>query len=312
VNKVVKIVYVGLLLLVIVVTLIDMSLTNKKKDSRFRPGSIGGGFLTRQVGDFIGQHQFLHKLKMKYANKLSLVNHKTKRQNEVVIDEFILFVTIFSLVISFVAIRLFTMWYVFFIIFFVSLFFIVYLGTLYVSMKLNKIYSLFPMALQLFTDEYVSCKNIKGALNSSYYKMPDKISSVFEGLARRFASESDYVEVINDFTEGLDFVWGYAFAELLLLSYEGAGDISEDLIYLNELSNEEVKAGAETETALVSTKMVFVILNLATVVGLLFSLNFIPISKYLYLYTPTGNAGIIFWIGSIIFGLTTLTIMKYL
>ena len=307
-----KVVYVGLLLIVIVITLIDMSLTNKKKDSRFRKGSIGGNFFTRQVESFISQHQFLHKLKMRYANKLSLINHRTKRQNEVLIDEFVLIVTIVSLIISFVAIRVFAMWYVFFIIFFVSLFFIVYLGTLYLSMNLNKIYSMFPMALQLFTDEYVSCKNIKGALNSSYYKMPDKVSRVFEGLARRFASESDYEEVIGDFAEGLDFVWGYAFAELLLLSYEGAGDISEDLIYLNELSNEEVKVGAETEAALVSTKMVFVILNLATVAGLVFSLNFIPISKYLYLYTTTGNAGIVFWIGSVILGLITLTIMKYL
>ena len=307
-----KVVYVGLLLIVIIITLIDMSLVNKKKDSRFRRGSVGGNFLTRQVGSFISQHQFLHKLKLRYANKLSLINHKTKRQNEVGIDEFVLLVTIVSLIISFISIRLFTMWYVFFIIFFVSLFFFVYLGTLYISMNLNKIYSLFPMALQLFTDEYVSCKNIKGALNSSYYKMPDKVSRVFESLARRFASENNYEEVINDFAEGLDFVWGYAFAELLLLSYEGAGDISEDLIYLNELSNEEIKAGAETETALVSTKMVFVILNLATVIGLVFSLNFIPISKFLYLYTPTGNAGIIFWIVSVIFGLTALTIMKYL
>lgn len=307
-----KIVYVGLFLVVIVLTLIDMSLTTKKKDSRFGQGGIRGNFLTKQVSYFIGNHKFLYNLKIKYANKLSLINYQTKRQNEVLIDGFVLIDILISLTISMIAIKFFTMWYVFFIIFFVSLFFIVYLGTLYVSMNLNKVYSLFPMALQLFTDEYVSCKNIKNALNDSYQKMPDKISRVFEGLARRFASETDYEEVINDFADGLDFVWGYAFAELLLLSYEGAGDVSEDLIYLNELSNEEIKAGAETETALVGTKIIFIMLNFATVAGLVFSLKFVPIAKYLYLYTPTGNLGIIFWIGSFIAGLTTLTVMKYL
>lgn len=289
-----------------------MSLTAKKKDSRFGQGGIRGNFLTKQVGCFISNHKFLYNLKMKYANKLSLINYRTKRQNEALIDEFVLIDILISLAISIIVIKFFTMWYVFFIILFISLFFIVYLGTLYVSMNLNKVYSLFPMALQLFTDEYVSCKNIKNALNDSYQKMPDKISRVFESLARRFASETDYEEVINDFADGLDFVWGYAFAELLLLSYEGAGDVSEDLIYLNELSNEEIKAGAETETALAGTKIIFIMLNFATVAGLVFSLKFVPIAKYLYLYTPTGNLGIIFWIGSFIVGLIALTVMKYL
>ncbi|WP_326910692.1 hypothetical protein [Sedimentibacter sp. MB31-C6] len=308
-----RIVYIVLLLIVIALILIDIALNNKKKNSRFRQRQgVESNFLTKLVGHFISSHNFLNNFKMRYANKLSLINHQNKIQNAVFVDRFILFDILVSLMIGLMTIKLFTMWYVFFIVFFVSIFFITYVGTLYVSFKLNRIYSLFPIALQLFTDEYVSCKNIKNALNESYHKMPDKISVVFEGLARRFASESNYKEVIDDFADGLDFVWGYAFAELLLLSYEGAGDISEDLIYLNELSNEEIKAGAETETALLGNKMVFIILNLATVEGLILSLKLVPIAKYLYLYTPTGNLGIVLWIGGFIVGLMSLTVMKYL
>jgi len=287
---------------------------NKKKGYRFRPvaNKSKGNYLSIKIGAFINKNDFFRLLKAKYANKMTLINHLDKEQNENNIDKFILISILISFSFSTIFLYFFTIWYVALAVFFVCIFLMIYCANIYISNKLNKIYAHFPIAIQLFTDEYVSCRNIKNALNNCYGKMPYEISRVFEALARRYASESNYIQIINDFAEGLDFVWGYAFAELLMLSYEGAGDISEDLIYLNELSNEEIKAEMETETAIVGTKLIFVILNVATVIGLIFSLNVVPISRYIYLYTPVGNFGLIYWICSFILGLAVLKILKYI
>ncbi|WP_440977644.1 hypothetical protein [Sedimentibacter sp. LTW-03] len=287
---------------------------DKNRGYRFRPVSkkFNGNYFSVKIGVFINKNNFLRLVKTKYANKMTLINHFEKEQNENNIDKFILNSVLISFFFSMVFLYFFTIWYVGLAVFLVSIFLMIYCANIYIGNKLNKIYAHFPIAIQLFTDEYVSCRNIKNALNNCYGKMPHEISRVFETLARRYASESNYITIINDFAEGLDFVWGYAFAELLLLSYEGAGDISEDLIYLNELANEEIKAEMETETAIVGTKLIFVILNVATVVGLIFSLKVVPISKYIYLYTPVGNFGLIFWICSFILGLAVLKILKYI
>lgn len=287
---------------------------NKKKGYRFRPvvNKVNGNYFSTKIGSLINKNSFLKLMRAKYANKMTLINHLDKKENENNIDKFILNSILISFLFSMLFLHFFTIWYVAFAVFFVCMFLIIYFANIYIGNKINKIYVHFPIAIQLFTDEYVTCKNIKNALNNCYGKMPYEISRVFEALARRYASESNYTQIINDFAEELDFVWGYAFAELLLLSYEGAGDISEDLIYLNELANEEIKAEMETETAIIGTKLIFVILNVATVAGLIFSLKIVPISRYIYLYTPVGNFGLIFWISSFILGLAVLKILKYI
>lgn len=249
---------------------------------------------------------------MKYVKKLCLINRLSKNQNNKKIIEFISFSIIISLLISISTLRYFSMWYIFVFCFFTSMFCILYLGNMYISIMLNKIYNLFPMAVQLFTDEYVTCKNIKLALDNSYNKMPTQISRAFESLARRFASETNYEVIIKDFADGLDFTWGYAFAEILQLSYEGAGDISEDLIFLNKLSSDQIKGDLETETALSGTKMIFLILNACTLVGFLANVMFMPNAKELYFYTQTGNFGLVFWGLSFMIGLAVLSILKHI
>lgn len=198
---------------------------------------------------------------------------------------------------------------------FLSVFFIVYIGTMYISIKLNKIYSQFPLAIQLFTDEYVTYKAIKIAIDNSFKKMPKSIAKSFENLSRRLSSsqnEDDYRKAINDFANGLDFIWGYAFSEVLLLSYDGVGDITEDLIYLNGLTIEEIKNKMETEASLTFTKGVFIVLQIATLIAFVCNIIFLPTAEKLYFYTSVGNLGIILWLSSMILGLALLSIMKYI
>ncbi len=249
-------------------------------------------------------------MKLKYANKLCLISKSSKKENEEKIKKFILITLVVSLLIGILVIKFFSMWYIFVFAVLLSIFTAVYLGVTLVSMRLSKVYALFPTALQQFTDEYVTYKNIKLALDNSYSKMPNQISKVFENLARRFASESDYSKVISDFAEGLDFTWGYAFAEILQLSYEGAGDISDDLIYLSELSSEQIRSNLETDTALSGTKMLFLMLNGFTLLGFVLNLIFMPLAKELYFYTQVGNSGLIFWGLSFSAGLVILAILK--
>lgn len=309
----IKIIYIILIVVAVVLIVADVALNfNRKKLARFKPrkDDIGNNVLIKWVHNSIDKYRVLKDMKLKYANKLCLVSKSSKKENEEKIEEFILITLVVSLLIGILVMKFFSMWYIFVFAVLLSVFTAVYLGITLVGMKLSKVYAFFPTALQQFTDEYVTYKNIKLALDNSYSKMPTQISKVFENLARRFASETDYSKVIADFADGLDFTWGYAFAEILQLSYEGAGDISDDLIYLSELSSEQIRSNLETDTALSGTKMLFLMLNGFTMLGFVLNIIFMPLAKELYFYTQVGNSGLIFWGLSFSAGLVTLAILK--
>lgn len=288
---------------------------NKFKRFNIKETIKGENALNKNIKNIINSNITLKKINKKYINKLCLINALNSGENERKIENFILLILFTSSIISLLSLNVFSIWYMIIFSFFFCGFLVLYIGTMYVNIKLNKVYSYFPLAIQLFTDEYVSYKNIKIALNKSYHRMPNRISKAFESLTRNMSSastEDEYKDAIKNFAEGLDFTWGYSFSEILLLSYSGAGDITEDLIYLSELTSEEIKENLESEAALNGTKLVFIVLNIATIVAFILNLIFVPMSKHLYFYTSTGNIGISAWLGSIVLGLATLSIFKHI
>ncbi len=253
--------------------------------------------------------QKLRKIIDKYSSRLCLFNSKSKLDNEYTIVVYLVITIFISFVESILAYFIFAMWYAPIAIAVVSVFFLCYIGITYININLKKIYGQFPIALQIFTDEYVITKNIKNALNESYSKMPKEIASLFENLSRKLDARN-YSEVLKNFADGLDLIWCYAFVEILTLSYEGADDISEELIYLNELTGDEMKEDEETFTSIAESQSIFIVLNVITVAMFIFNLIISANARQLYFRTSTGNAILLYWVISFIIGVCTSNLLK--
>ena len=295
---------------------IDFAISYKKSNfQRFKPRELieKEVFLTTRIRNLINKNLFLKEINKKYINKLNLINNLGSEKNERSIELFILVALIVSFTVGVMLYKILTMWYVFIIIFISCMFIMLYLGVMTIDFYLNKIHSLFPLAIQLFTDEYVTYGNIKLAVNNSYTKMPGKISRTFENLARRLSSvrnEEDYKVSIDEFAKGLDFIWGYAFCEILLLSYNGIGDIREPLIMLNKLTTEEIIDDFESVSSITFSKIMFFILQFCTFIGFVLNFIYMPTAREIYLYTQVGNNGLIAWVLSFIIGIVVLSILK--
>lgn len=261
--------------------------------------------------DKFKQHRKLKKIIDRYVNRLCLFNSKLKLENEYIITAYLILTLLISFAVSIISFKLFAMWYAPISNALVVVFISYYVGTFYINKNLKKIYGQFPIALQSFTDEYVLSKNIKNALNESYSKMPKEISKLFENLSRKLDSKN-YNDVLKSFADGLDLIWCYAFVEILTLSYEGADDISEELIYLNELTGDEMKEDEETLTSISESNSIFVVLNILTFAMFIFNLIVDATSKELYFMTYTGNTILLFWIISFILGVSSFNLLKKL
>jgi len=291
---------------------INLIIKFKSKKKLYKPKKYHiklDNFIVKSFLYQLNKHLKVRKIKDKYSNKLCLFNSKSKLDNEYIVTFYFLITIIISFVVSIYASLFFAMWYAPIALAVVSVFFLCYIGIAYIHLNLNKVYAQFPVALQIFTDEYVITKNIKNALNESYPKMPIEIGSLFQNLSRKLDSRN-FNDVLKNFAYGLDLLWGYAFVEILTLSYEGADDISEELIYLNELTGDEMKEDEETSTSIAESYSIFVVLNIITIGMFIFNIIISVNARQLYFNTPTGNAILLFWMISFILGVCTSTLLK--
>lgn len=307
--------YVYAVLLIMATVLIVVDLLGKRKrklrvarKSKFELNSQ----LIDKIDDFLKSYNILYRVKESYVKKLGVINTNKRRHNNGIAIGFIAISIITTLIISILLLTVMNMWYVIVVLAVLNLYFMNYGFTLYLNVKLKKIYSQFPVALQLFTDIYISNRNIKVALNNSYLEMPYEVGIVFEKLARRLASGHDYKKHIREFAQDINYVWAYSFSELLLMSYEGSGDISDDLLFINELINEDLQDAEESKTEMATNKMLFLILNTCTLLAFVINNLFNPIAKQLYFYTSTGNTIIMIWLIVIAIGIAGSTVLDKL
>lgn len=259
----------------------------------------------RELDKKLKHINFLYKLKESFVSELGVINTKNRSENSAIVLWTMLFMVTVGIVVGIVVSRIFIMYHIVVLLSLFAMFIVFYIANFYLNLKLKKARKQFPSAIQIFTDEYISAsnRNIKVALNNSYDKMPKEIALPFERLTRELSSSHEYEQPIVEFAKSLNYVWGYAFAELLLISYEGSGDISEDLLFLNELINEDIKGTEDTISELASNKIMFFIITVATFIGFLFTLNFNPIAKNIYFYTPQGANIFLYWIIVVIIGI---------
>lgn len=265
----------------------------------------------KKIETSIKKYKLINKLKDLYSKKLLVINQKDNTSNqEIAVLIIIGIVGISTIGTSLFLILGIKMWYVLTIIQIVNMYICHALVSLFLDKKIRKIYMQFPQAVQLFTDVYITSKNIKTALDVVYKEMPSEIGNVFQRLSRELSSGYEYEKNIKNFAKELDYTWGYAFADILIMSYQGAGNISEELIFLNELVNDDIKNKKESNSELAGNKMMFIVLNGLTAVVFSLNIGFNPIAKQLYFYTIQGNNFISFWVISITLGFLVSNILE--
>lgn len=284
--------------------------TKIKKKRRGRKKNYFEGAWVDNTDKFLKKFPLIYKVKDNYVRYLGVISIKSNKHNNGIAIFFILISTVFTILLSVLLFIFMNLWYVVLVIASITLYLINYSFLFYLKIKLRKIHKQFASAIQLFTDYYMTSRSIKGALNESYKDMPKEVGIVFERLARRLASGYDYEKPINEFAEGLSYVWGYAFSELLIMSYEKAGDISEDLLFLNELINDDIQDEEETKSEMANNKIIFLALNGCTFVAFLINIIKSPLAKQLYFYTPTGNTLLMSWLGVIALGITISMVLE--
>lgn len=266
-------------------------------------------FLSR-IDKVICRGKYIKQQKEKYISKLQVVNVKSYEYNNKLIIKFLTVSTVISLLLFVVLSRIITMWYAVVIITLVFLYIMIFFGTSFIERKINVMHAQFPEALQCFMDEYIIHKNIKLAINGSYNKMPKAIGEAFEMLARELSGEKNYEVSIKKFANELSYVWGHSFAEILIISYEGAGDITEELMMLNKLVSEEITAEEEEKSSRFGNKMTFIIIYAFALTGIIINLITNNLAKHLYFYTNTGNSLIAVWLVVLIAGVTVISLSE--
>ncbi|MBA1336520.1 MAG: hypothetical protein HPY66_2955 [Firmicutes bacterium] len=266
--------------------------------------------LIRRFGKLVCRYDALNGLKTRLAGKLSVINSGSYRENEAVALWVMLAAAAAGVMSALVFFNLFAMWYTALLLSVLAGYTVLYVFDAWLNIRLAAVRKKLPAALQLFIDSYMSHKNIKAAINESYRRMDPAIGAVFERMARQLSGSHDYRRPIREFAESLDYVWAYAFSELLLTSYEGAGDISEELLFLNELMNDDLKNEEETKTELSTNRMLFIVITASTALAFILNIMFNPIAGDLYFYTPAGNVIVFVWVVVIVLGISVMTVME--
>jgi len=266
----------------------------------------------RKLDKVVSKNEFSKKIRDIYVGKLSVLNTNKKIQNVGIAVTVLVGSLIATSIIAVLLTLVMNVWYVVLIISLLTIYFINYGFILYLNSQLKKIHKQFPVALQLFTDSYITNNNIKVALNETYSEMPKEVGIVFEKLARRLSSGHEQRKYIMEFADNLNYVWGHAFAEILLLSLEGTGDIGDDLLFLNELVSDDLQDDEETKSEMSTNKMLFMVINGCTVIAFILNIFFNPIAKELYFYTQTGNTIVMFWVAVIALGMGVSTVLDHI
>lgn len=252
--------------------------------------------LLMKLDKIINKSNYLSQVKEKYISKLQLINFKNYKYNNVLIVKYVAIDALISLLLLIALFNIITMWYAALTISAVCFQLIIMLGENYIKYRIDKIHRQFTEALKCFLDEYIINKNIKNAINNSYNKMPKEIGGAFEMLARELSGEKNYETTIKKFANELSYVWGHSFAEFLISSYEGAGDVTEELMMLNKLISEEITAEEEEKSSRFENKLTFIVIYFFALVGIIINILKNNLARYLYFYTDTGNALIAAWL----------------
>jgi len=301
--------YKVIIVIAIIFIITDIVLRPRKMKLKVKNTSKNS-IILKHLNNVICKNKRFCKLKEEYISKLKVINQKDRDTNETCIIKYIFLDIIISIAVLIILISTLTMWYAVLVIFISVFYLILYAGIMFIKKKTSKIQEQFPIALQCFVDEYIVNKNIKNAINNSYSKMPGEIGAVFEMLARELSGGEKYKESIFNFANNLSYIWGYSFAEILVMSYEGQGDITEELLFLSSLVSEEITMEEESKSNNFGNKLTFMILNSVTLLGFIINIVFNKLSLNLYFYTPTGNLLLVCWLIVFILGILTISIFE--
>lgn len=266
----------------------------------------------KYLENFLDSFTVLEQIKNKYVLKLGTINTKTKDENNSLFISYLLFSFLVSLLATILISSIFKFWYILLFYFLMIFLVLLNLARLWVIFKQKKIQSQFPEAFQIFLDYYINCKNVKATINSTYQNMPKEIRNVFQKLVRNLSSSYSYKEHILDFAKSIDNTWGYAFSEIIIMSYEQTGDITEQLVFLSNAMAEDYTDEADEKSELGVNKLYFGLIIAFTIIFFIATLIANPIASELYFHTALGNNIILIWFLVVGVGLFTLSLIDNL
>lgn len=176
--------------------------------------------------------------------------------------------------------------------------------------RINKLYLQLPDALQIFLDNYVTTHNVKSSLDAVPKQLKGDINVLFQKLSRRVSSGDNSAQAVMQFAEDLDYFWGYAFAELLIIAMTTSGDITEDITFLIKTINSSIKEDMESIAAVSASKSLVNAMNGAGAIGLAVEFTFVKFARDFYVYSSMGNMIILFFLIEIIASNIMLTLME--
>ena len=165
--------------------------------------------------------------------------------------------------------------------------------------SMTKLEQSFPEVIQKFTDNYTVTRNVRSSLKNVVTKSSGATQRIFEVAIREIYSGVPEDVALNNLAETVDIFYAYAFVDIVILADE-MGDITESLNFLVTMVREDIEGKEKSKTSHFENKMMYRMLNGIAFLGLVFNMVKFDFTKSIYLYTGTGNAIVLFWIGQYI------------
>lgn len=246
--------------------------------------------------DVLESNAFLNKQRQQLVRKMLVLCSASKEKCEQSVTLFMFYLMLGACMEAAMVIVLMPSWYLVLGICGVTVYlvFTAYKDSL--EKKVDNLYLQLPEALQVFLDNYIISGNVKVALDAVPLQMKGDICFVFEKLSRKLSSGADAQQSIYELAEDLDYVWAYAFAEILCIAISSSGDISEDIQFLITTINDSIEEKMSTKAELNGSRNISNGLNFCAMLGLVIEFVAFPFARNFYLYTSTGNLLILFFI----------------
>ena len=139
--------------MIVAIVLVVLSITlkpQKMKLKNFRKASVRSGVLLK-ADKLISKNKYIRQQKEKYISKLQLILDKGKEQCSIYVTMYFAGSFFAAVFIGIILASILTVWHFTILISIAILYMLMYCGALYLKIKIDKIYSQFPEALQIFT-----------------------------------------------------------------------------------------------------------------------------------------------------------------
>ena len=175
--------------------------------------------------------------------------------------------------------------------------------------KLEKIQTSFKDSLDIVIDNILQVGSFQSALQKSMPDLPKNIKPLYQKLLREYLGSPNPTQALYDFANSLDYVYSYAFVELINLSSK-VDSIDSELIFLNKAMSANMLEDKEEKGSFSSITTLYGIIMIFVGIGVVATLIINPIAKDIYFHTLKGNYTLMLWLFGNVAGLGLITAIR--